>query len=246
MPKLAQIIAVHTGVKASVHKIKSELYHLIQKPDLFAGFSKVFQPVSESDEALPPESKRVSQRVGDIMEQLRRALGDLWTTTIRLEEGNMLARGKVELPGVDVPEVPVTYLLFLEKELTDLRTFVDNIPVLDVADDWQYDSGMGIHKTPAVQTHRTKTTQKPIVLYDATEHHPAQTQLIQDVSVVGYWQTVKQSGALAPTEKNALARRVEAVLRAVKEAREGANSTHEPPTGLIAHERILDYIFNGI
>ncbi len=241
--KLAQTIAVHTGVKASVHKIKSELYRLIQKGELFVGFSKVFQPLRENDEMLPPESKRVAQQTADILATLRRALTDLWTTTIRLEEGNVLARGKVELPGVAVPEVPVTYLLFLEKELTDLRTFVENIPVLDAADDWQYDAGIGLYKTAPVQTHRTKTTQVPIVLYDATEHHPAQTQLIQDVSTVGHWQTVKHSGAMAPTEKSALAGRVEEALRAVKAAREGANSHQETPAGLTAHELILGYIF---
>jgi hypothetical protein len=34
------------------------------------------------------------------------------------------------------------------------------------------------------------------VLYDATEHHPAQTQLISEDVIVGWWETVKHSGAI--------------------------------------------------
>jgi len=50
------------------------------------------------------------------------------------------------VPGRPTPllaDVPVTYLLFLEKQLTDLRTFVDKLPVLDPSVVWLQDPSSG-------------------------------------------------------------------------------------------------------
>lgn len=69
--------------------------------------------------------------------------------------------------------------------------------------------------------------QKPIVLYAATPEHPAQTQLITEDVLAGYWSTVKQSGAMPATEKLALLERIDKLLRAVKDAREAANMIDE-------------------
>jgi len=38
-----------------------------------------------------------------------------------------------------VGHVPATYLLFLEKQLTDLHTLVSKLPVLDASETWVFD-----------------------------------------------------------------------------------------------------------
>jgi hypothetical protein len=80
------------------------------------------------------------------------------------------------------------------------------------------------------------------VLYDATDKHPAQTQLITDDVIVGFWTMVKQSGSLPKSEKKKLATRVEKMLDAIKAARERANSapvTAKPEIGA----RVFGYLF---
>jgi hypothetical protein len=129
--------------------------------------------------------------------------------------------------SVLVDNAPVSYLLFLEKQLTDLRTFFGNLPVLDEGEDWSEDANSGLYKAQETKTHRTKKLQRPIVLYNATVEHPAQTQLITEDVLAGFWSQVKQSGAIPKPRKQELSERVETLLRAVKEAREEANICEE-------------------
>jgi hypothetical protein len=124
----------------------------------------------------------------------------------------------------------VSFLLFLEKQLTDIRTFVGNLPVLDPAESWSEDKNSGLYRTEPTSTHRTKKVQKPIVLYPATPEHPAQTQIITEDVIVGFWSQVKQSGAIPRPQKLIILDRVERLLKAVKEAREAANIQEEVKT----------------
>lgn len=232
MAKLNQIIAVEKGIKARVYGEITTLHKASQKPELFNGFSKTYEKVADDGEELPPEGHRVQFVAGEVMRASERLLTELMDVTARKDWTNCDARGSVAIDGkVLLDAVPVSYLLFLEKQLTDLRTFIGAIPVLDEAHVWNKDSNDGLFKTDAIKTHRTKKVQKPIVLYDATAEHPAQTQLISEDVIAGHWVTVKQSGAMPKTEKQALLERVEKLLRAVKEAREEANVHDEvtPP-----------------
>ncbi len=158
------------------------------------------------------------------MGRISRLLTELMDVTASKDYANCHARADVVVEGQTlVKDAPVPFLLFLEKHLTDLHTFVDKLPNLDSADDWVSDPNSGLYKTAPIATHRTKKVQKPIVLYDATDKHPAQTQLITEDVLVGYWDTVKQSGALPLPRKRELLERLESLSQAVKFAREQAN-----------------------
>jgi hypothetical protein len=87
---------------------------------------------------------------------------------------------------------------------------------------------------------RTKKVQKPIVLYDATKEHPAQTQLITEDVVVGYWDTVKHSGALPAPRKKELMSRIEKLSQALKFAREKANAADAETVSV--GKPIFDYL----
>lgn len=242
MAKLHQLIALEKGVKSQRYSDVSELHKLCQKPQLFSGFSKTYQKRDEESEDLPGESQKIQQVVADLLTQTCAGYQDWWTITARKEWANTHATADIVVNGqVLAAAVPVTFLLFLEKQLTDIRTFVDKLPTLDATEDWTLDQSTGHYKTPMVSTHRTKKVQRPIVLYDATPEHPAQTQLITEDVVAGYWQTIKHSAAMTMPAKQAMAARVETLLRAVKEAREAANSIEEVQVPPVA-EALLGYI----
>lgn len=230
MAKLNQIIAIDKGIKARAYAEVSELHKSSQKPDLFNGFNKEYRPLNDADEKLPPERKRVQHSVSDVMRTVSRTMTELFNVTSRKDWTNCVARGTVSINGtVILADAPVSYLLFLEKQMNDLHTFVSKLPVLDDAENWTLDPNSGLYKSDMVSTHRTKKVQKPIVMYDATPEHPAQTQLITEDVITGYWHTVKQSGAMPRPEKQALLDRLEKLVRAIKEAREAANMTDEVP-----------------
>lgn len=240
--KLNQVLAIEKGVKSRTQRSITEAYHKIQKDALLSGLFKTYTPLDDAGLHLPPEHKRVQVRADEILKGVRKALTELLDITARKDFANCDARTDLVVGNVTVSSVPVTYLLFLEKQLTDLRTLVGKVPVLDSAEDWTFDETTGVFKTSPVKTTRTQKVHKPIVLYDATEEHPAQTQLVSLDETVGHWSTTKQSGALPAPRREQLLEKLERLLEAVKFARETANSNVAPEVkvGEVVFSYLLD------
>jgi hypothetical protein len=156
-PKLNQIIAVAAGKKADAHKVKTEVYHLFQKGPLLEGISRSYTPNAEDGDKLPPESKHVQVKVNEGLAKVRTSLTELFDVVATQDFGNTVAKADVVVDGVPVVTgVPVTYLLFLEKQLVDIGTFVEKLPVLDPAKLWDYDSSTDSYATKPIQTVKTK------------------------------------------------------------------------------------------
>lgn len=241
MPKLNQILAIEKGIKTRVYAEVSDLHKATQKPTLMNGFHKTYQRKDEDGEVYPPESQKVRYVYSDVLKRISKSLTELFDITATKDWANCSAKADVVIDGKTLlADVPATYLLFLEKQLSDLHTFIGKMSELDPGEDWDLDQSSGLFKTPPTQTHRTKKVQRPIVLYDATEHHPAQTQLITDDVVVGYWNTVKYSGGIPATRKQAILERIEKLSNAVKFAREQANATQTEKRQL--GKEVLDYL----
>ncbi|HZS04088.1 MAG TPA: hypothetical protein VFD58_04565 [Blastocatellia bacterium] len=243
MPKLNQIIAVEKGVKSRVYGEITDMHKSSQKPDLFNGFVKSYRRKDEDGEDYPAERKKVQMMADVMLARAATLLAELFDVTATKDWGNCHAFADVEVDGqVLVKNAPVPYLLFLEKQINDLHAFVDKLPVLDETDDWTKDDNAGLYKTMPIPTHRTKKVQKPVVLYEATKEHPAQTQIITEDVVVGYWDTVKHSGALPAPRRQVLLERIERLSKAVKFAREKANDaeTENQKIG----KAIFDYLLS--
>jgi hypothetical protein len=224
VPKLNQVLAIEKATKSRIFGEVTSMHQTLQKPSLLAGFAKTYQKKDEDGDEHPPEKQRVQVNAKDLLRQASKLLMELFDVTATKDWANCQARADVVIDGqVLVEAAPATYLLFLEKQLGDLSTFIGKIPVLDPADDWLHDEATGLWKTEPAQTTRTKKVQRPIVLYQATKEHAAQTQLITEDVVVGAWATVKHSGALPAAHKAQLAERVERLIDAVRFARETAN-----------------------
>jgi len=229
MGLLNQIIAIEKGIKARIYSEITELHKLCKKPDLFNGFHKAYQKLNDNDpELLPPESKLVQFTVKDMLTTLSTKSAELLSVTARKDWSNMSATADVVLDSTTIlSDVPVTYLIFLEKQLVDIRTFVESLPTLDSADSWTFDVNSGLYNTSEIKTHRTKKVQKALVLLEPTPQHPGQAQIIVEDTLVGHWAQVKHSSAMPKPKKAALLGRVDTLLNAVKEAREKANSGEE-------------------
>lgn len=245
MARLNQIIAVEKGIKSRVYGEISDLNKAIQKGELFNGLAKTYLPKDDDGETLPPERKRVQFVATDVLRNVERFSSELMDVTARKDWTNCVAKGSVEVDGVTViSDAPVSFLLFLEKQLTDMRTFISNMPVLDEAEAWSKDENSGLYKTEPTMTHRTKKVAKPIVLYPATPEHPAQTQMVAEDVIAGFWSQVKHSGAMPKPDRDAIADRVEKLLRAVKQAREAANVQDEAKTPEVG-TAVFGYLFGG-
>jgi hypothetical protein len=244
MSKLNQILAIEKNKKTQLHKEITDLHHATQKPPLLNGHHKVFTPKEDDGESFPDDVQKVQHLHVEVIEQVCERLSILMDVTAAKDYTNCNAKADVVVNGQAFLEgVPVPYLLFLEKELHDLHTFVEKVVELDPGETWTLDPNSGQYRSEPVKTSKTKKLQKPIVLYNATTEHPAQTQLITEDVVVGYWTTTKFSGAIPRAKKKALLERITLLLDAVKFSREHANAIEamEPKVG----RKILDFVFKA-
>lgn len=242
MAKLNQIIAVEKSVKSQSFQELTEAHQSLQKPALLAGISRSYRPKDEEGEQLPPESTRVQLKAQEVIRDTVTSLTRLFDVTATKDWANCLAKADVVVDGrALLRQVPATYLLFLEKQLVDLHTFVKKLPVLDAAEAWSYDASTDAYATEPTQTLRTKKMPRNHVKAEATEKHPAQVEVYYEDITVGYWRTVKFSGALPAQRVNELLARVEKLQEAVKFAREEANSIEVEDQKVGA--TFFDYLF---
>lgn len=228
--RLNQVIAIENGAKTTAHERLTSLYQLLAKHALLSGISRTYQPRQEDGDPLPPEQTRVQIRAEDSLEECAAILTDLFDVTATREWANSKAVADIVVGGETLLKaVPITYLLFLEKKLVDLHTFVSKLPVLDQAETWHRDTAQNAWATEPTQSVRTKKIPRTLVKAEATDHHPAQVDVWHEDVPVGDWRQVKYSGAMEATRVRELVRRVEELQRAVKFSREQANSIEAPP-----------------
>ena len=244
MAKLNQIVAVVSGKKSQAQKAITEVYKKLQKSALFEGISRRYTPTDEDGETQPAEKKNVQYKSRQAMADARAALDDLFNVTATQDWGNCAAKADVKVDGNTILEqVPVTWLLFLEKQMTDLHTFVQTIPVLDQAETWSWDEHADCYATEPSLSNRTKKVPRSHILYEATEKHPAQVEMYHEDVKVGEWRTVKFSSALAAQEKNEIIERIRRLQEAVKFAREEANSMEVD--NVTIGNKVFDFVFGA-
>src|SRR5262249_18407341 len=142
MPKLNQVNALVTGRREAPKKAVTELYHIAQKPELFNGRVRTYKPDDDvNGERLPPEAQNVQWTAQRPIEQAVAAWQDWWDLTATQDVGNQSARADIVIDGRAVlKDVPVTTLLFLEKQVEDLATFIGKLPTPDASERWTWDA----------------------------------------------------------------------------------------------------------
>lgn len=243
MAKLNQIIAVANGKKSQCQKSLTEVYHKLQKDALLKGIARSYRPKEDDGDKLPTEAKSVQYRVVDALTEARTALTELFDVIATQEYANCEAVGDVKVGDVVVlSKVPVTYLLFLEKQLVDIHTLAEKLPTLDPGEQWQWSDAQNCYATVPAETTRTKKIPRNHVVAEATKEHPAQVQVFTEDVVAGYWSTINYSGAIPEREKHELLQRVRKLQEAVKFAREEANAI--PATDRTVSKSVFDFLFS--
>lgn len=243
MPKMNQILAIVKGEKEKTYRDLTKAHHGLQKKEMLSGISKTYRSKDADGEVFPDESTRVQTRAHRAIEQTGDVLSRFWNTVAIRDWTNCEARANIVLnPGTDeqrvlIENVPATYLLWLEKQLDDMYTFVSKLPVLPADEVWEFDDGQDCFRSPSFESAKMKKITRPLVKYEATKEHPAQVELVTEDQVIGYWTTTKYSGALPAKRVEELKTRVKALQRAVKFAREEANSVDAK------HQEVASKIF---
>lgn len=246
MDKLNKTLAVERSIKPGIYKRVTDLHKALQKIGATDGFEKTYNPLREDDSRVfPPETKKMEFSTREVLDEVEKGMTELFDITAAKDWGNTKATGNVVVDGTTLlVDVPAPYLLFLDKQLSDLLAFVSNIPELDPAVEWTEDSNTGLFRSRPVETIKTEKTQEPLTLAPATDKHPAQVQLISKDVNIGKWTTIKYSGALPKPKKKELRARVQKLINAVKGALEHANMVDSPKIDI--GSKVFGFLFAGI
>jgi hypothetical protein len=243
LTQLNQIVAAEKGQKSRINNDVTAVYHNLQKPALYGGFSKTYKPRDEEGDRYPDEGVVVQRHVADDLNLVATKLSQLIDVTLTKDVANTQARGSIRLPGEDTPflTAPVPFLLFLEKQLVDFRTMISKVPTLDPSEVWELDYDTALYRTQPVGSFKTKKVPQVLVKYPATDRHPAQTEVFTSDEIVGEWTTTKLSGAMSRARRDELLERVNVFIDAVKHAVEEANrhEVTQQTAGKFVFDRLL-------
>jgi len=242
MAKLNQVIALEKGTKSRAMVDLTDAHHSLQKVTMLAGIARTYRPRDEEGEQYPPESTRVQLKAEAVIRKTSETLTKLFDVVAIKDWANCQAKANVVIDGQTLLfDVPATYLLFLEKQLVDLHTFIKKLPVLDPSETWAFDQSADVWATEPVMTTKTKKVPRNHIKAEATDKHPAQVDVYYEDITVGHWRTVKFSGALPAHRVNELLSRVIKLQEAVKVAREEANAIEVRDVKV--GESVLGYLF---
>ncbi len=242
MTQQNQILAIEKGVKSQAEKTLTEAYHKLQRAELLTGLTRTYTPKDENGDKLPPERKLVQVLASDEVDRASAALSKLIDVVATKEATNTEASADIVVDGQTLAtDIPVCALLFLEKQLVNVATFVSKLPILDPAERWTFQGDRNCFATEPVVQVRTQKLPRNHVKFDGDDKHPPQVEMYTEDVQIGRWATTKMSGALPVSDVNDMAERVDKLANAVKQARQRANMTDV--TDLNIGAAIMGYIF---
>lgn len=251
MPRyLGQVVAIEADTRKAVQRELTDAHRALGKPVLIEGLERTYRKRYDEDADLPSEGVLVQSTVREMIDATRVSLARMFDTTAARDYTNAGVLMAAGAPVADVivngqtliPDAPVPYLLWLEKQLDDLMTFARKLPVHDPSTTWGDPDPRGVWRSAPVETTRTTPEPRSVVVVPPTGPHPAVTRDYTENVVRGWWTVVRLTGAIPSAERAELIRRVETVQRAVKIAREEANRAvaTEPEIGA----RVMSYLFD--
>lgn len=254
MTKLHQILAVEQGVQKDAERkvaLAMRGTNIEGEKSPMNGMTRVYEPrVADDPDTLPDERKNVQIKIEkDVLPAIADALTRLLDVEFVREFANTEAFADVKIgDSVLLANVPVGYLLFLENQLNMLRGLVSRLPVLDPAVDWHWDDNRGVYVADPVKKARELRVPQvqqlsPAQVIDGKPFEP-QFRHYETAKPVGDWTRVEMSGALPATEMEKILDRISELGRAVKYAREQANSIDV--TNRKAGDRVFTYLLSGI
>ena len=244
MTKLHQLLAIEKGEKTRANRESSALHQSSKKAELYQGRVSTYQPFDEENgEKQADKHQLVQLRGEEVLTGFRNAMTRIFDITATRDVANRETKASVKVDGkVIMEDVPVSYLIYMEKSLDDEETAVRALPTLPTNVEWKRDDNRDMFVTSIVKTYRSAKVDKVIIKAEATKEHPAQVDIRPADVQVGTWTTTQFSGALPAKRKTEILARIVKLKEAVKFAREEANRivVKDVKVG----KALFDYIFD--
>lgn len=230
MAKLHEVLAVEADLEGKAKVVINEAYKVFKEnPGMFMGFCRTYHPFIDDGIPYPEENKALPTTVPDKLNYVAESVIQWFDAIAQKEATNQVAVADIIVDGQVIAEkVPATLLLGLESRLKMLRSIYEVAPTLAHAVEWKNAPSHGTFVWETVHPEevlKTAKTMKSKVLYEATQHHPAQIEKWDETENVGKYTKRTWSGMISSAQKAKFLERLDLLLRAVKQARQRANNT---------------------
>jgi hypothetical protein len=186
-------------------------------------------PQNKAVEESASENRQLPTTVQETLEYALKYWADAEDVIFQKNKTNQRAVATLNFRGaVLMEEVPVDELLGLESRLQTLRSIFSGMPTLNAGTEWKADTNSGrkgawVAALPEKTTKTEKTT-TAVVLYPATDKHPAQVKEVPADKTVGTFTLIKTCGAATSAQKAEAISIIDDLMAEVKQARMRANS----------------------
>jgi hypothetical protein len=235
MAQLHELLAAEKTATNTRDQLAADTQNKFGKGEqYFTGFTKTLEllgddPANAKIEAAARQDKALPTTVVATLDYFLNQWARTEDVLFQKNKTNTTAIADLEFRGnVIAKGVPVDELMGLETRLSDLRKLATQIPTLDASRAWAQDSSAAQPGTwKAVQpqiTTKTEKTTRAVVLYEATDKHPAQIEKVAEDKVVGTFTLNVISGATTAIQKANVLAVLDDLIIEVKKARTRANS----------------------
>lgn len=226
--KLHELLALEEDRRGKANKILEECESTFKnKQEHFRSQLVTFRSLDEKDESKVEGQVEMVSTVDAKLKYVANTVGQYYDVLMQKEKTNALAKADIVLSDgtVFLKDVPATGLLALEKQLQELMRVYNAIPTLEPGLPWKLapDQGDKIF-TYSDSKVRTKKEIKAVVLYPATDKHPAQVSSVNEDVKVGNVETIINSSKFTSKRKSEILERLDNLKTAVKQARMRANT----------------------
>lgn len=230
MGKLHELLAIEETVVQAAEKLLAETAEKFNKhSEYFVGYIRTLKRLNDSAEDKAIEtaqrrSKELPTNVKLTLDYILPIVAKSLNTKLQKHATNQIAMADIELDDkVLMKDVPVDFLLDLEKQLPRYRQLFASMPTIDPSRKWEVERD-GVFKSQAADTTQGEKVLYPVVLSEATDKHPAQVKEASKEIVVGIFSQVDFTGAATSQQKADALALCDNLLIAVKAARMRANS----------------------
>lgn len=248
MSKLHELLAVEKGLEKTATTALTEGGKTFRdKGQMFVGSERLYVSREEGGEELPVEHQEMVTTVSDKLQYIMGHVSKWLDAVLQKEATNQDARADIIIGDkILAADVPATFLLGLEAKLKQFRELLASVPTLQSGVKWELDPQRGNNIYSMVHPEEKLRTKKTImhkVLVEPTEHHPAQIEKWTEDVVIGKFVKHVWTGMLSSAEKSELLGRLDTLERAVKKARQRANSVEVKKTRI--GSTINDFLLEG-
>lgn len=231
MGKLHELLAVEATVVQGADKLIGETNKKFgSHTEFFTGNIRKLERLNESPEDSAIEEsqyrmKALPTNVPETVSYIAPFVASMLNTKLAKHMANQHAVADIMLDDVVLlSDVPVDFLLDMEKFLPKWRDLFARMPTLDPSRKWEVVSAGVWRAAETTNTSQTVKTMYPVVMQEATKEHPAQIKESNRDVVVGLFKQTDFSGAATSQQKADAMKLCDDLLVAVKKARMRANS----------------------